>query len=70
MNLPQISTEIIELTVTAGQPVRIAPQLGREPAGWLVIWSDEPVQFHALPTVAGELSLMPSTSARVRLVVL
>lgn len=68
--LPQISTEAIDLTVTAGQPVRIAPQLGREPAGWLVIWQDAPVQFHALPTVAGELMLMPSTSAHVRLVVL
>jgi len=68
--IPGIATEPITLDVQAGIPVRIAPQLGREPAGWLVIWSDAPVQFHALPTVAGELSLMPSTSARVRLVVL
>ena len=44
--------------------------LGRAPVGWLVIWSDAPVQFHALPAPRGELLLMPSTDARVRIVVL
>ncbi|TXH47593.1 MAG: hypothetical protein E6Q97_26865 [Desulfurellales bacterium] len=68
--IPAISTNFIDLDVLIGQPVRVAPQLGREPVGWLVIWQDAPVQFHALPTVAGELMLMPSASARVRLVVL
>lgn len=68
--LPQISTEAITLSVLAGVPVRIAPGLGREPQGWLVIWADAPVQFHALPAPAGELLLMPSMSAHVRLVVL
>ena len=71
-NLPQISTEAIELDVQAGVPVRIvtALALGRAPVGWLVIWSDAPVQFHALPAPRGELLLMPSTDARVRIVVL
>lgn len=70
MNLPAIATEAITLDVTAGVPVRLAPGLGRTPLGWLVIWADAPVQFHAAEAPAGELLLIPSASARVRLVVL
>lgn len=68
-----IITGPIFLTVTASVPVTIAHGLGREPAGWLVIWSDVDVQFHVEDADADarqELVLVPSATANVRLVLL
>ncbi len=72
-NLPQISTEVIALDVTAGVPFTIKHGLDRQVQGWLCIWSTADCTFHVQdPTAdtARELTLIPSASASVRLVLL
>lgn len=71
--IPRFSTEPIELEVNAGQPVTIPHGLGRQVAGWAVIWCTAPVTFHVQDPAADTrttLVLVPSATARVRLLLL
>lgn len=68
-----LDTDPIELTVEAGTPITIRHGLGRQVNGWLCVWSTAPVIFHVADPradTARELVLVPSNSARVRLVLL
>lgn len=68
-NLPAISSDIIEQTVTDGQAITLYHGLGRE-AGWLVAWRDAVVDFIAQESTADKLVLLPSGSGNVRIVLL
>ncbi len=71
--IPQIVTDLIELSVTAGTPVTIAHGLGRQVAGYLPIWKSAPCDFTVQDPAADssrELVLVPSGTASVRLVLL
>lgn len=71
--IPTIATNPIELDVTAGEPISIEHGFGRQVAGWLVIWRDAAVDFtvyDASADTSETLVLVPSASARVRLVLL
>ena len=71
--IPKISTDLIELSVTAGTPVTIPHGLGRQVAGWLVIWQSAACVFTVQNPAADssrELILVPSGTANVRLVLL
>lgn len=72
-NLPSIATEAIALSVVVGVPVTIKHGLGRQVEGWLCIWSTADCTFHVQDPAADtarELTLIPSASASVRLVLL
>ena len=72
-NLPEISTEAIARDVVAGVPFTIQHGLGRQVQGWLCLWATADCTFHIQdPTAdtARELTLIPSASASVRLVLL
>ena len=69
----RIVTDPIELSVQAGVPVTVSHGLGRQVAGWLVIWTDAPVSLSVPDPDADtrqELTLVPTASARVRVVLL
>jgi len=71
--IPKISTDIIELNVTAGTPITIPHGLGRQVAGWIVLWQEAPCDFTIQDPAADsrqELVLVPSGTAHVRLVLL
>jgi hypothetical protein len=71
--IPQLATDPIELTVTAGLAVTLAHGLGRQIAGYLAIWKSAPCEFTVLDPAADssrELVLVPSGTASVRLVLL
>lgn len=71
--IPAIATDPIELTVQAGVAVSIPHGLGRQVAGWLVIWRTAACEFTVQDPAADsrrELVLVPSGSASVRLVLL
>ncbi len=71
--IPRLSTDPIELAVSAGIPVTIAHGLGRQVAGWLVIWRSTACEFSIQDPAADtsrELVLVPSGTASVRLVLL
>lgn len=68
-----IVTDPIELDVQASVPVRIPHGLGRQVAGWLVIWQSALISFFVQNPTADssrELVLVPSASGSVRLVLL
>lgn len=71
--IPAIATDPIALDVVAGVAVTIPHGLGRQVAGWLVIWQDAACAFAVQDPAADsrrELVLVPSGSASVRLVLL
>lgn len=71
--IPALSTDLIELSVTAGLPVTITHGLGRQVAGWLTIWRSAACEFSIQDPAADtsrELVLVPSGTASVRLVLL
>jgi hypothetical protein len=66
-------SEPIALAVQTGVPVRITHGLGRQVAGYLVIWTDTPCAFSVQDPAADssrDLVLVPSATASVRLVLL
>lgn len=68
-----IATDPIALSVTASEPVTIRHGLGRQVAGWLVIWATAPVEFFVADAAADtrtELVLVPSATCDVRVVLL
>lgn len=70
---PQIATDAIVLTVSAGVPVTVKHGLGRQIAGWLVIWQTAACGFYVQTPTADtsrEIVLVPTASASVRLVLL
>ncbi len=70
---PQIATDVIELSVTAGVAVTIPHGLGRQIAGYLPIWKSAPCEFSIQNPAADssrELVLVPTGTASVRLVLL
>jgi hypothetical protein len=71
--IPKISSEPIELETTASQPVTVKHGLGRQVAGYVVIWSTGPVQLYVQDPAADtsrELVLIPDATVRLRLVLL
>lgn len=71
--LPGIATDPIEVSVTAGQVVTVRHGLGRQLAGFLVVWRSAPCDFHIHDPAADtsrEVALVPSGTADVRLVLL
>lgn len=71
--VPELSSEPIELEVTASQAVRIPHGLGRQVVGWLVVWQSAVCNFFVQDPAADssrELVLVPSATASVRLVLL
>lgn len=71
--IPGIATDIIELGLVAHEPIRIPHGLGRQVAGWLVIWRDQYVELKVqdpAEDTSRELVLIPSATANVRLVLL
>lgn len=71
--VPRFSTEALTLTVVGGDPVTIDHGFGRQVEGWAVIWSDEHILFRIQDPAADtsrELTLIPSASGTVRLVLL
>jgi hypothetical protein len=71
--LPTIVTEPIEVAVTAATPFTLPHGLGRQVAGWLVIWADADVTCHVADPAADssqELALVPSATCNLRIVLL
>jgi hypothetical protein len=71
--IPSIATDPIEVDVLDSVPFTIRHGLGRQAAGWLVLWCDAPVALYATGAEVDprqELELIPDASARVRLVLL
>jgi hypothetical protein len=71
--IPQIATDPIELSVTNGVPVTIRHGLGRQVAGWIVVWASATINFYAsnpLADTRAELVLVPTGTGNVRLVLL
>ena len=71
--IPAIATDIIALSVTAGVAVTIPHGIGRQIAGYLVIWRSAPCVFTVQNPAADSskiLVLVPSGTANVRLVLL
>lgn len=71
--IPEFSTDPIELDVIAGEPVTIAHGLGRQIAGYVLIWKSAACEFTVQNPAADssrELVLVPSGTASVRLVLL
>lgn len=72
MIFPAISTDLIELSVVAAAPVTIKHGLGRQVAGWDVLWRDiANLGFHVQDSTldtSREIVLIPSASGNVRLV--
>ena len=71
--IPQIATDLIELSVTVNVPVTIRHGLGRQVAGYIVVWRSAPCDFTVQNPAADssrELVLVPSGTANVRLVLL
>lgn len=69
----EISTDIIELDVVNGQPLTIAHGVGRQIAGFIVVWRTAPVDLYVQDPArdsSKELILVPTATARVRLVLL
>lgn len=72
-NLPEISTDAIALDVVGGVPFTIKHGLGRQVQGWLCLWATAHCTFYVQDPIADtarELTLMPSATASVRLVLL
>lgn len=67
-----IVTEAVELVFEAGVAQAVNHGLGREPAGFLVIWSDEFCRVKAVESADknNELLLVCDVDAVVRLVLL
>lgn len=71
--LPAIATNPIEVSVTAATPFTVSHGLGRQVAGWMVIWSDADVVCHVDDPdadTASDLVLIPSATCNLRLVLL
>jgi len=71
--IAEIVTNPIEIDVVVDEPVTIEHGLGRQVAGWLVIWRDTPVDlvvYDSSADTSQSLVLMPNASARVRIVLL
>jgi hypothetical protein len=71
--IPEIATDVIYLLATAGKPITIKHGLGRQVAGYLVVWRDAPCDFTIQDPAADcrqELVLVPDGTANVRLVLL
>lgn len=71
--VPQLSSEPIELEVTASVAVRIPHGLGRQVVGWLVVWQAAVCNFYVQDPTADssrELVLVPNATTSVRLVLL
>jgi hypothetical protein len=71
MARPEISTDPISLDVTAGFAVTVRHGLGRQVVGWQIIWKNAAVDFFEPNPAAdtrAELVLMPTATAKVRLV--
>lgn len=73
MAIAALSTDIIELAVQAGQAVSIPHGLGRQIAGYLVVWRSAPTTLYVQDPskdTSKELVLVPTATASVRLVLL
>lgn len=71
--LPAIATDPITVSATAATPFTVSHGLGRQVAGWLVIWSDANVLCHVSDPeadTAKELTLVPSATCNLSLVLL
>lgn len=71
--IPRIATDLIEVQTVAGEPFTLTHELGRQVGGWLVVWSTAPISLHVTDAAADtrqRLTLTPSASATVRLVLL
>lgn len=69
----EIVTLPIPLDVTSGTPAIIKHGLGRQIAGWLVIWQTAACQFYVQDPhrdTSQELVLIPNATCSVRLVLL
>lgn len=67
------TSDPIELSVTATEPVTIRHGLGRQVKGWLVIWCSAPVELFVAEPAADtrqELVLVPSATCDVRLLLI
>lgn len=71
--IPEITTDPIDLAVSAGVPVTINHGLGRQIAGWIIIWKDGPIDLYIQDSSADtsqELVLVPTYTGNVRVVLL
>ncbi len=71
--IPQISTDPIELAVVNGVAVTVRHGLGRQVAGWIVVWASAEINFYVsnpLADTRAELVLVPTGTGNVRLVLL
>lgn len=73
VNVVRIASEPIEVSFTAAADTTIRHDLGQPVSGYVVIWSDAPVDVHvtdpAAPTHT-ELVLHSTTTAAARLILL
>ena len=70
-HLPEITTRPIQLSVTAMEPFVIEHELGRVPAGWLVIDCDHAVDVWRSGVMDGStLELTANQDAEISLVLL
>ncbi len=70
-HLPEITTRPIQLTVTAMDPFVIEHELGRVPAGWLVIDCNHAVDVWRSGVMdSRKLELMANQDAEITLVLL
>lgn len=70
---PLLTSDLIELDLTAAVGVRISHGLGRQIKGWLVIWSTAPLTLSVLDPDADtktELVLVPDATCRARVLLL
>lgn len=71
--IPALASDPIELSLTAGVAVTVRHGLGRQVAGWAAIWKSAAVDLYVQNPNAdtrAELVLVPTATAKVRLVLL
>lgn len=71
--IPALSSDPIELSLAAGTPITVRHGLGRQVAGWVAIWKSAAVDLYVQDPAAdtrAELVLVPTATAKVRLVLL
>jgi len=67
-----LTSDPIQLQLRAGFPYTLRHGMGREPKGWLLIWSDAHASLRAVPSDKPneELVLVSDADAHVRLLLL